>query len=472
MPALSSAPSSAALRRGGSTSSVAGTRLCAAPRTVVGRHRKLGRVVVAPRAIVSERHQVPFEKDSEHLETWSPDSWRNFEALQQPEYPDEGEVKAVFNEIARKPPLVFAGEARELQDSLGRASRGEAFVVFGGDCAESFKDFNTDGVRDTYRVLLQMSAVLMYGTQTPVVKIGRLAGQFAKPRSADFEQIGDVELPSYRGDIINDMAFTPEARVPDPWRLVQAYNQSSATLNLLRAFSQGGYASLERVTEWNLGFMESAEQGTRFQEVAEAVTKAVGFMKACGMMDSLAMKTTSFFTAHECLLLEYEEALTRLDSTTGLWYDCSAHLLWCGERTRQLDKAHVEFLRGIGNPIGVKVSDKMDPQQLVELIEKLNPKNEPGRLTIISRMSADKLRESLPTLIRVSLLPKVTASWYEAIEGPLLSLRCDRSGTGCTTGRASCNLGVRPYAWEHNKSTGWNEDTHVRCDLGRVGSVL
>ena len=260
-------------------------------------------------------------------------------------------------------------------------------------------------------VRVQMSAVLMYGTQTPVIKIGRLAGQFAKPRSADMEKIGDEELPSYRGDIINDVAFTAAARVPDPWRLVQAYNQSSATLNLLRAFSQGGYASLERVTEWNLDFMESAEQGTRYKGVAEDVTKAVGFMQACGMHDSLAMKTTDFYTAHECLLLEYEEALTRLDSTTGLWYCCSAHLLWCGERTRQLDKAHVEFMRGIGNPIGVKVSDKMDADQLVELIELLNPRNEPGRLTIISRMNAEKLRENLPRLIRAVRQAGQVVTW-------------------------------------------------------------
>lgn len=311
------------------------------------------------------------------------------------------ELDKSVGEIASMPPLVFAGECRTLQDRLAAAARGEAFVVQGGDCAEAFDQFSANRIRDLYRLILQMSLVVMYGGGVPVVKIGRLAGQFAKPRSADMEKKGDVELPSYRGDIINGPEFTPEARVPAPWRLVKAYHQSAATLNLVRGFSTGGYAALDRVAAWNLDFMENSDEGKAYTELAQRVEEAITFLRACGIGDASAiMRETEFFVSHECLLLDYEGALTREDSTTGLWYGCSGHFLWCGERTRQLDNAHVEYLRGVGNPIGVKVSQKMDPSELVSLIATLNPDNTPGRLAVIVRMGADNLRQHFPKLIQ------------------------------------------------------------------------
>jgi 3-deoxy-7-phosphoheptulonate synthase len=292
------------------------------------------------------------------LEGWGPASWRNYTALQQPNYKDPAEVKKACETIEQMPPLIFAGECRNLQDRLAKAAMGEAFVLMGGDCAEAFTQFSANRIRDTYRVLLQMSVVLMFGGGVPIVKLGRMAGQFAKPRSADLEEKDGLSLPSYRGDIINGPEFTEEARVPDPWRLVQAYNQSAATLNLLRGFSTGGYAGLNRVTQWNLDFMQNSDEGKAYMDLAKRVDEAISFMYACGLStDTAIMKETEFYTSHECLLLDYEEALTRLDSTTGNWYDCSAHFLWCGERTRQLDGAHIEFMRGIQNPVGVKVGD-------------------------------------------------------------------------------------------------------------------
>ena len=276
------------------------------------------------------------------LADWTPKSWREREALQQPNYEDQAELEAALTEIANRPPLVFAGEARSLQAQLANAAAGNAFVLFGGDCAESFKEFNTDGVRDTYRVLLQMSIVLMYGAGVPVVKLGRMAGQFAKPRSEDLETIDGVSLPSYRGDNINSCEFTPEARRPDPSRLLRAYDQSCSTLNLLRAFSNGGYASMNRVSKWNLDFMEDSEKGKQYRELAARVDAAIAFMKACGIDEEKPpMMSTDFFTAHEALHLGYEENLTRLDSTTEEFYGCSAHFLWCGERTRQPEGAHM-----------------------------------------------------------------------------------------------------------------------------------
>lgn len=287
-----------------------------------------------------------------------------------------------------------------MQERLAKAAVGEAFILQGGDCAEAFTQFSANQIRDTYRVLLQMSVVMMFGGGVPIIKLGRMAGQFAKPRSADLEDKNGVSLPSYRGDIINGPEFTEEARIPDPWRLVRAYNQSAATLNLLRGFSTGGYAGLDRIAQWNLDFMANSDEGKAYMDLAKRVEEALQFMKACGLSDGTGiMDETEFYTSHECLLLDYEEALTRLDSTTNQWYDCSAHFLWCGERTRQLDAAHVEFLRGIQNPIGVKVSDKMDPAQLVSLIASLNPENVPGRLAVIVRMGAEKLRQKFPALI-------------------------------------------------------------------------
>ena len=347
---------------------------------------------------VAEPPALPFEENSKHLESWSPSSWRNKTALQQPEYPDEAAVRRVFDQMCKVPPLVFAGEARTLQRQLAKAAVGEAFVLQGGDCAESFDDFSANHIRDTFRVLLQMSVVLTFAGGMPIVKLGRMAGQFAKPRSAPMEKIGDVELPSYRGDIINRPEFTAEARVPNPNLLIQAYNQSAATLNLLRGFASGGYASMERVSFWNLDFMGKSQQGERYLEMAHRVDEAIQFMHACGVEDS-TMNSTEFYTSHEALLMEYEEALTRQDSTTGLWYDCSAHFLWCGERTRQLDGAHIEFLKGVANPLGVKVSHKIDPSELVSMIATLNPHNVPGRLSIVIRMGSDKVRDHLPKLI-------------------------------------------------------------------------
>lgn len=332
---------------------------------------------------------------------WSIESWKTKKALQLPEYPDQGELESVLQTLDTFPPIVFAGEARNLEERLGEAAMGNAFLLQGGDCAESFKEFNANNIRDTFRILLQMGAVLMFGGQMPVIKVGRMAGQFAKPRSDNFEEKNGVKLPAYRGDNVNGDAFDVKSRTPDPQRLIRAYCQSAATLNLLRAFASGGYAAMQRVTQWNLDFTEHSEQGDRYRELASRVDEALGFMAAAGLtMDHPIMTTTDFWTSHECLHLPYEQSLTRMDSTSGLYYDCSAHFLWAGERTRQLDGAHVEFLRGIANPLGIKVSDKMDPNELVKLIDILNPQNKPGRITIITRMGAENMRVKLPHLIR------------------------------------------------------------------------
>jgi len=401
------------------------------------------------RAVLDDSESVPFTSDSTHLDDWSPDSWRNFTALQQPDYPDESEVRKAFSTIANLPPLIFAGECRTLQDRLSKCATGESFALFGGDCAESFTDFSANRIRDTYRVLLQSALVSQFGGGVPVVKLGRMAGQFAKPRSTPTEVIDGMELPSYRGDIINSPEATPEARVHNPWRLVQAYNQSAATLNLLRGFSSGGYADLHRVVNWNLDFMANTEEGQKYMDLAERVKEALDFMAACGIDSSTpAMRETEFYTSHECLLMEYEEALTRVDSTTGLWYDCSAHFLWIGERTRQLDNSHVEFMRGIANPIGVKVSDKMDPSDLVSLVSTVNPRNVPGRIGVIVRMGADKLREKLPALI-------------EAIQqsGQIVTWICDPMH-GNTE---SCN-GYKTRRYENVKAeVEAFFDVHVQC---------
>ncbi|GAB2283367.1 hypothetical protein Dimus_017881 [Dionaea muscipula] len=335
------------------------------------------------------------------LGKWAVDSWKSKNALQMPEYPDLDELESVLKTIESFPPIVFAGEARNLEERLAEAAMGNAFLLQGGDCAESFKEFNANNTRDTFRVLLQMSVVLMFGGQMPVIKVGRMAGQFAKPRSEGFEEKNGVKLPAYRGDNINGDTFTEKDRIPDPHRMIRAYTQSAATLNLLRAFATGGYAAMQRVTQWNLDFAENSEQGDRYHELANRVDEALGFMAAAGLtIDHPIMTTTEFWTSHECLLLPYEQALTRLDSTSGLYYDCSAHMVWVGERTRQLDGAHVEFIRGIANPIGIKVSDKMDPNELVKLIDILNPHNKPGRITVIVRMGAENQRVKLPNLIR------------------------------------------------------------------------
>jgi 3-deoxy-7-phosphoheptulonate synthase len=333
---------------------------------------------------------------------WSPDSWRGLPIRQVPGYDDEAALKRVETTLRNYPPLVFAGEARRLQDRLAAVANGQAFLLLGGDCAESFAEFHPNNIRDMFKVLLQMAVVLTFGAGMPVVKVGRMAGQFAKPRSSDTETQNGVTLPSYRGDIINGLEFDPEARVPDPARMVQAYSQSAATLNLLRAFAQGGYADLHRVHAWNQDFVADSPQGERYRELADRLTETLGFMEACGITSETTpqIRETEFYTAHEGLFLSYEEALTRVDSTTDQWYDCSAHLVWIGDRTRQFDGAHVEFMRGIKNPIGMKCGPSLETDDLLRIIDRLNPKNVPGRLTLITRVGADKVAEKLPPLIR------------------------------------------------------------------------
>ena len=333
---------------------------------------------------------------------WTPDSWRGKPISQVPEYPDAAKLAGAEERLRRLPPLVFAGEARSLKAQLGDVAAGKAFLLQGGDCAESFAEFRADTIRDTFRVLLQMAVVLTFGAACPVVKVGRMAGQFAKPRSAPTEVQNGIELPSYRGDNVNAIEFTREARMPDPERLVQAYNQSAATLNLLRAFAQGGFADLHKVHRWNLDFVADSPQGERYEELSNRLSEALAFMEACGLTSEAVpqLRETSFFTSHEALLLHYEQALTRVDSLTGEWYDCSAHFLWIGDRTRQPDGAHVEFLRGVKNPLGLKCGPSLEPDALLRLIDILNPANEPGRLTLIARMGAEKVESRLPVLLR------------------------------------------------------------------------
>jgi len=333
---------------------------------------------------------------------WSLDGWRSRPALQMPLYPDQQALTDVESRLRTFPPLVFAGEARTLKAQLGEAVEGRAFLLQGGDCAESFAEFHPDVIRDTFRVLLQMSVILTFAASCPVVKVGRMAGQFAKPRSADTETIDGVELPSYRGDIINAIEFTEESRIPNPERQLQAYSQAAATLNLLRAFSQGGYADLHRVHGWTVDFLKGSPQGARYAELANRIGETLGFMEACGIDadNTPQVAQTDFYTSHEALLLGYETALTRVDSTTGDWYDTSAHMLWIGDRTRQADGAHVEFLRGVANPIGIKAGPSLEPADLLRLIDILNPDNEPGRLTLIARMGADAVEHHLVPLVR------------------------------------------------------------------------
>ncbi|CAB9509287.1 deoxyheptonate aldolase 1, chloroplastic [Seminavis robusta] len=331
---------------------------------------------------------------------WSPSSWQNFKVAQPPNFPED-ELEDTVKKIGNFSPLVFAGEVRSLHESLAKACQGQGFLIMGGDCAEAFDEFNVDHVRDTFRVILQMSLVLTFGAAMPIIKVGRMAGQFAKPRSEPDEVKDGVTLPSYRGDIINREDFTDEARRHNPQNMVEAYHQSAQTLNILRAFSTGGYADISRLHAWNLDFVEQTDEGSRYRKFATKVDESLRFMKAIGVDTAApAFTKTDFYTAHECLLLPYEQALTREDSTTGRWYDCSAHMLWVGERTRQLDGAHLEFVRGIGNPIGVKISDKCSPEELIRIIDTMNPQNIPGRLTIVVRMGAEKLRKNLPGLIR------------------------------------------------------------------------
>jgi len=333
---------------------------------------------------------------------WTPDSWRSKPTEQAPVYKDKAALAQAERQLAGYPPLVFAGEARKLKRALGAAAAGQAFLLQGGDCAESFGEHSADNIRDFFRVFLQMAVVMTFAAASPIVKVGRVAGQFAKPRSSDFETIDGVSLPAYRGDIVNDIEFTAEAREPDPRRQLEAYRQSAATLNLLRAFATGGYANLENAHRWMLGFVKDSPQSERYQEVADRISETLGFMRAIGL-DAEAhpeLRATDFYTSHEALLLGYEQALTRLDSTSGDYYATAGHLIWIGDRTRQPGGAHVEYCRGVKNPIGLKCGPSLQPDELIRLIRILNPEEEPGRLTLISRFGADKIETALPPLLR------------------------------------------------------------------------
>jgi 3-deoxy-7-phosphoheptulonate synthase len=344
---------------------------------------------------------------------WTPDSWQSRPADQQPDWPDAGALEAALTVLRGLPPLVFAGEARLLNESLAAVARGEGFLLHAGDCAESFDVFSADAIRDKLKVVLQMAVVLTYSTGVPTVKVGRIAGQFAKPRSSATETRDGLELPSFRGDMVNRFAFDAAARVPDPRRLVQGYQQAAATLNLLRAFTKGGFADLRQVHAWNLEYVAESTEGRTYESLAREIDRALRFMAACGidLEAELQLHEVDFFTSHDALLLGYEEALTRRDSLTGDWYDCSAHLLWIGERTRRLDGAHVEFLSGVGNPIGVKVGPTATAAEVIGLCDRLNPRRQPGRLVLYSRMGADRIEEALPPLLRAVSMSNHPVVW-------------------------------------------------------------
>ncbi|HEY1612822.1 MAG TPA: 3-deoxy-7-phosphoheptulonate synthase class II [Rhizomicrobium sp.] len=333
---------------------------------------------------------------------WTPDSWRTKPVAQAPAYADRSALAEAERQLAGYPPLVFAGEARKLKKALGKAAAGDSFLLQGGDCAESFGEHSADNIRDFFRVFLQMAVVMTFAAASPIVKVGRVAGQFAKPRSSDNETIDGVTLPAYRGDIVNDIEFSSQAREPDPRRQLEAYRQSAATLNLLRAFATGGYANLENVHRWMLGFVKDSPQSERYEELADRITETLGFMRAVGLDPEAhpELRSTDFYTSHEALLLGYEQAMTRIDSTSGDWYDTSAHLVWIGDRTREPEGAHVEFCRGIKNPIGLKCGPSLGEDDLLKLLAVLNPENIPGRMTLICRFGADKVGEKLPRLVR------------------------------------------------------------------------
>jgi 3-deoxy-7-phosphoheptulonate synthase len=364
------------------------------------------------------------------MSEWQKTTWRNKPRVQMPDYTDEAALNAVEAQLSKYPPLVFAGEARRLKNELAKASRGEAFLLQGGDCAESFSDFSADAIRDTFKVMLQMAMVLTYGAKVPVIKVGRMAGQFAKPRSAPTEVIDGVELPSYRGDIINELEFTPEARIPDPAKMLQGYTQSAATLNLLRAFSTGGYADVHKVHSWTLGFTED-EKAEKYRDLANRISDTLDFMKAAGVDSDRAhtLQTVDFYTSHESLLLEYEEALCRQDSTSGQWLAGSGHMIWIGDRTRQPDGAHVEFCRGVMNPIGLKCGPSTTADDLKVLMNKLNPQNEAGRLTLIARFGAGQVGDHLPRLIQAVKEEGANVVWScDAMHGNTI-----KSSTGFKT---------------------------------------
>ncbi len=377
------------------------------------------------------------------MSEWQKSNWRAFPRVQMPDYPDQAALKEVEAVLASYPLLVFAGEARRLTRALGAASRGAAFLLQGGDCAESFSQFNSDAIRDTFKVMLQMAMVLTYGAKVPVIKLGRMAGQFAKPRSAPSEVVDGVELPSYRGDIINELDFTPEARIPDPAKMLRAYTQAAATLNLIRAFSTGGYADVHQVHAWTLGFVEG-EKAEKYRKLASRISDTLDFMKAAGVDSARAhtLQTVDFYTSHEALLLEYEEALARLDSTSGKWLAGSGHMIWIGDRTRQPDGAHVEFARGVLNPVGLKCGPSMTSQDLKVLMQRLNPDNEAGRLTLIARFGAGKVADHLPRLIQTVREEGARVVWVcDAMHGNTI-----KSNTGYKTRQFHSVLGeVREF---------------------------
>ncbi|MDP9067657.1 MAG: 3-deoxy-7-phosphoheptulonate synthase class II [Actinomycetota bacterium] len=345
--------------------------------------------------------------------TWSPSSWRDFETRQQPEWPDDEQLRSTVETLRALPPLVFAGEARRLKEAMAKVGRGEAFVLQAGDCAESFAEFSADAIRDKLKIILQMAVVLTYASGLPVVKIGRIAGQFAKPRSSASETVHDKVLPSFRGHSVNDLAFDEGSRRADPARLVRAYHQSVATLNLIRAFTKGGFADLNQIHMWNQEFVAASRQGQRYEAIAREIDRALRFMGACGidLSSDSHLHEVDLYISHEALILGYEEALTRQDSLTGGWYDCSAHMLWIGDRTRQPDGGHVEFLTGIENPIACKIGPGAKDADLLSLCERLNPRNEPGRLTFITRMGSDRIEEALPPLVRAIRDRGIEVAW-------------------------------------------------------------
>ncbi len=411
-------------------------------------------------------------------EEWSPSSWQSREATQLPEWPDEDAAREVYRQLRTLPPLVFAGEARRLVRALGQVAAGQAFVLQAGDCAESFDDFSADSIRDKLKVILQMAVVLTYGSGVPVVKIGRIAGQFAKPRSSPVERVGEVEIPAFRGHIVNDDIPVPAARVPDPSRMLTAYHQSAATLNLLRAFTKGGFADLSQVHSWNQQFLASSAEGRRYEAIAEEIDRALRFMRACGvdLTSDSPIHQVDLFTSHEALLLGYEEAMTRQDSLTGDWYDCSAHFLWVGERTHQIEGAHVEFVTGVKNPLGCKLGPSTTPEKVLEICERLNPDRLPGRLTLISRMGAASVRSLLPPLVKAVKESGHPVAWQcDPMHGNTFV-----SESGRKTRHFDDVLGeIQGYFAVHRALGSWPGGVHVELTgddvtecLGGIGDIL
>ena len=403
--------------------------------------------------------------------SWSPQSWRERTAAQQPIWPDESELDRVLKHLGTLPPLVFAGEARHLTAALGEVADGRAFLLQAGDCAESFHEFSADSIRDKLRVILQMAVVLTYGSGVPVVKVGRIAGQFAKPRSSNYEKVGELELPSFRGHMVNDDAPTAEARVPDPARLIASYHQAASTLNLLRAFTKGGFADLSQVHVWNQQFVATSAEGRRYEAVANEIDRALRFMRACGidLEQHASLHQVDFWTSHEALILGYEEALTRRDSLTGDWYDCSAHQLWIGERTRDVDGAHFEFMRGISNPVGCKVGPSATTDEVVAICEALNPARTPGRLTLISRMGAERVGDTLPALVRAVRDAGHPVVWAcDPMHGNTFT-----SSTGRKTRHFDDVLGeVREFFAVHRAEGTWPGGVHIELTGDDVTECL